>query len=146
MSGGGTVPTINYQDLGLSLKITPAVHDSGEVSLDVDASFKSLGAADANGNPSIGNQEFQGKVQLEQGEWAVVAGLLQITHTYNPTGIAGLSSIPILGNLFRSQTKEDDRSEILLVLKPHIVAAPPWESAPLKPIWIGAEARPATVF
>ncbi len=146
VSGGGTIPTINYQDLGLSLKITPEVHDAGEVSLDVDAEFKSLGAADANGNPSIGNQQYQGKVRLQQGEWAVVAGLLQTTHTYNPTGIAGLSSIPIFGNLFRSQTKADDRSEILLALKPHIVAAPPWESAPLKPIWVGTEGRPATLF
>ena len=146
VAGGGTIPTIAYQDLGLGLKVTPEVHEGGEVSLDIEAEFKSLGSADANGNPSISNQQYQGKVRLQQGEWAVVAGLLQITHTNNPTGVAGLSSIPILGNLFRSQTREDDRNEILLVLKPHIVAAPPWESAPLKPIWTGTESRPVTLF
>ncbi len=146
LTGLGTVPTIAYQDLGLGLKITPVVHGSGEVSLDIDAQFTSLGSADANGNRSISNQQYQGKVRLKEGEWAVVAGLLQITHTINPTGLAGLSSIPILGNLFRSQTREDDRNEILLVLKPRIVALPPWENAALKPIWTGTETRPVTVF
>lgn len=146
VAGGGTIPTINYQDLGLGLKLTAAVQEGGEISLDIDAQFTSLGSADANGNPSIANQQYQGKVRLQEGEWAVVAGLLQITRTNNPTGIAGLSSIPIVGNLFRSQTREDDRNEILLVLKPRIVALPPWESWPLKPIWIGTESRPETIF
>jgi general secretion pathway protein D len=142
----GTIPPISYIDLGLGLKLTAAVHERNEVSLDIDADFKSLGAGSVNGIPVIADQQYQGKVRLEAGEWAIVAGLLQVTHTNNPTGIAGLSSIPVLGNLFRSQTREDDRNEILLVLKPRIVALPPWESAPLKPIWMGTESRPITVF
>ena len=126
--------------------MTPVVHDNGEVTLDVDAEFKSLGSTDANGNPSIGNQQFQGKVRLQQGEWAVVAGLVQLTHTKNPTGILGLSSIPILGNLFRSTRREDDDNEILLVLKPRLVGAPPWDEVVPQMIWTGTETRPVTVF
>lgn len=146
VQGGGTIPTIAFQDLGLGLKLTPAVQEDGEVSLEVEAEFKSLGAGGLNGIPVIANQQYQGNVRLREGQWAVVAGLLQINHTNNPTGIAGLSSIPILGNLFKSTTREDDRNEILLVLKPRILALPPWESAPLKAIWTGSESRPVTVF
>jgi general secretion pathway protein D len=146
VAGGGTLPTINYIDLGLALKVTPVVHDDGEVTLDIDAAFKSLGSTDANGNPSIGNQEYQGKVRLKEGEWAVVAGLMQVTHSPSYTGVAGLSSIPILGYLFRAETHEDDSSEILLVLKPHLVGRPPWDQVPPAPIWTGSETRPVTVF
>ena len=146
VQGGGTIPTINYVDLGLGLKITPTVNEDGEVTLDIEAEYKSLGPTDANGNPSINNQQFQGKVRLEEGEWAVVAGLVQITRTKNPTGIAGLSSIPILGNLFRSQTPQNNYNEILLVLKPHLSAQAPWQDATGEPIWTGTETRPVTVF
>ena len=146
VAGGGTIPTINYVDLGLGLKVTPTVHDGGEVTLDIEAEFKSIGAGGANGIPAISNQEYQGKVRLKEGEWAVVAGLMQLTNTNNLTGIAGLSNIPILGNLFRSRTREDDRNEILLVLKPRLIGAPAWDEVVAKPIWTGTETRPVTVF
>jgi general secretion pathway protein D len=146
VSGGGTIPTINYVDLGLSLKITPALHDDGEVSLDIEAEYKSLGAGGANGIPAINDQQFQGKVRLTDGQWAVVAGLVQTTRNNNTTGIWGLSRIPILGALFSTRTKEDDHNEVLLVLKPHLVAKPAWDEAASRPIWTGSETRPLTVF
>jgi general secretion pathway protein D len=141
--GAGTIPTIAYQDLGLGLKLTPVVHEGGEVSLDIEAEFKSLGVGGANGIPAIASQQYQGKVRLKDGEWAVVAGLLTVTHTDNPTGMLGLSSIPILGSLFRRQSREDDRNEIL---KPHLVGLPAWEEETSRPIWTGTESRPVTVF
>jgi len=146
VSGGGTIPTINYVDLGLSLKITPALHEDGEVSLDIEAEYKSLGAGGANGIPAINDQQFQGKVRLADGQWAVVAGLVQTTRNDNTTGIWGLSRIPLLGALFRTRTKEDDHNEILLVMKPHLVAKPAWDQAASRPIWTGSETRPVTVF
>jgi len=145
-NGAGTIPTINYIDLGLSLKLTPAVHDDGEVTLDLEAEFKSLGASDANGNPAINNDQFQGKVRLKEGEWAVVAGLVQFTRSGSLTGLAGLSSIPLLGNLFRSTTRELDTSEILLVLKPRVIGDPNLNRAFNGPIWTGSETRPVTIF
>jgi general secretion pathway protein D len=146
VAGGGTIPTINYVDLGLALKITPTLHEDGEVTLDIEAEYKSLGAGGANGIPAINNQQYQGKVRLKEGQWAVVAGLVQVTRNDSTNGIWGLSNIPILKHLFRKRTKEDDRSEILLVLKPHLTARPAWDQAAAKPIWTGTETRPLSVF
>ena len=58
-------PTFNFEDLGLVLKITPKVHDSKEVSLDVEAEFKVLGASSFNGIPVIGNRKFTNHVRLQ---------------------------------------------------------------------------------
>ncbi len=69
-------PTTQFVDLGLVLKITPTVHEDMEVTLDVDAEFKSLGSTSFNGIPVINSQQYQGKVRLKDGEWAVVAGML----------------------------------------------------------------------
>jgi general secretion pathway protein D len=136
---------IRFEDLGLVLKITPTVHESMEVTLDVDAEFKTLGSGAFNGIPVIDSRQYQGKVRLKDGEWAVVAGLVTTADSQTPTGVAGLSSIPWIGGLFTHHTHQQDRSETVLVLKPHLVSLPPWEYV-TPPLWTGTETRPVTTF
>ena len=142
---GGFAPTIQFEDLGVMLKVTPAVHENYEVTLDVDAQFKTLGSGGINGIPVIDNRSYQGKVRLKDGEWAVIAGLVTTSDSETPTGIAGLMNIPWIGRLFSHQTHVKESTQTLLVLKPHLVALPAWETA-LKPIWTGTESRPITPF
>ena len=144
--GVGLTPTINYIDLGLSLKITPTVHDGGEMTLEVEAEFKSIGSSVTNGIPAINNQQYQGKIRLKDGEWGVVAGMVQLTRSDATTGVAGLSRIPILGRLFRHKTRQQDNNEILIVLKPRLVGDPSLDRVIAGPIWTGTETRPITVF
>jgi general secretion pathway protein D len=137
--------SIRFEDLGLVLKVTPTVHENLEVTLDVDAAFKTLGSGSVNGIPVIASRQYQGKVRLKEGEWAVIAGLVSTSDAETPTGIAGLSDVPLLGRLFTHQTRQKDDNETLVVLKPRLVALPPWESV-TSPLWIGTETRPATAF
>ena len=138
-------PTINFQDLGLSLKVTPAVHDQGEVTLEISTEFTVLGTSDSNGNPSISNRKYEGKVRLRSDESAVVAGVLQSTDGDTRTGILGLASVPWIGRLLRSNTVNHSTDEVLLVLRPHLLDVPPWEYG-AAPIWVGTETKPLTVF
>ena len=154
-SFGGTVgtaqasafaPTIQFVDLGLVLKITPTVHQDMEVTLDVDAEFKALGSGSFNGIPVIDNRQYQGKVRLRDGEWAVVAGMLTTTEADTHTGIIGLSDLPYrIGGLFTHHVHERDRNDTLIVLKPHLVSLPPWEFI-TPTLWTGTETRPASPF
>ncbi len=57
-------PTFNFEDLGLVLKITPKVHNTKEVTLEVEAEFKVLGTTSFNGIPVIGNRKFANQVRL----------------------------------------------------------------------------------
>jgi general secretion pathway protein D len=139
-------PTITYEDLGLVLKITPSVHLENAVTLDVDAEFKTLGASSAvSGIPIIASNKYTAKVRLEQGEWAVIAGLVQSTDSVTRAGVPGLMDIPWLGRLFTNNTIEKDHSQILVVLKPHVVTMPPWETV-TQPLWVGTDTRPATLI
>ncbi len=138
-------PAIQFVDLGLSLKITPTVHEGSEVTLDIDSSYKTLGALVANNIPAIASQELQGKIRLKEGEWAVIAGMLSTNDSINPTGVAGASQIPLLGNLFRSQTKVREVDQTLIILKPRLVILPAWETV-IKPMWTGTETRPVSTF
>jgi general secretion pathway protein D len=138
-------PPIQFVDLGLVLKITPVVHADFEMTLDVDAQFKTLGSASVNSIPVIASQQYQGKVRLKDGEWAVIAGLVTMNDSETPTGIAGLADLPWIGRLFSHQTHEKDKSEVMIVLKPRLVALPPWETA-TPSLWTGTETRPLTPF
>ena len=139
-------PTVTFEDLGLALKVTPWIHEGGEVTLDVETEFKTLGAQSGiTGLPIVANRKFTGKVRLKEGEWAVVAGLVQITESENRTGWPWLSEIPWIGRLFRQNDIEKNFGEVLLVLKPHITTMPQWEYTRL-PIWVGTETRPMSVY
>jgi type II secretory pathway component GspD/PulD (secretin) len=138
-------PTTQFVDLGLVLKITPTVHDDMEVTLDVDAEFKSLGSGSFNGIPVIDSRAYQGKVRLKEGEWAVVAGMVSTTDAETPTGVAGLSDLPWIGGLFTHHVHAQSRSDTLVLLKPRLVSLPPWGHV-TPTLWTGSETRPASMF
>ena len=138
-------PMFNFEDLGLELKVTPTVHNMDELSLNVEASFKTLGATSFNGVPAITTREFKGDVRLRTRQWAIVAGLVSDSQTTSITGLAGLMNIPLLGTLFRDNSKTHDSSEVLLVIKPHILSLPPSELV-TRPLYYGTETHPMTLI
>jgi type II secretory pathway component GspD/PulD (secretin) len=133
-------PTFNFEDLGLVLKITPKVHDSKEVSLEVEAEFKLLGSTNFNGIPVISNRKFDNRERLRFDESAVIAGLVNNTTATELSGLAGAVRIPGLAPFFGRTTKDRDQGELLLVIKPRLLSVPASETVP-RPIFIGAESR-----
>jgi len=139
-SGSGTVytppPTINFEDLGLLIKVTPHVMSADEVTLDLDAEVKLLGATTSNGIPVVANTQYQSKVEVRTGEWAVLSGLMSAQETKVITGLPILSYIPLL----RNNTITKDNSATLIILKPHVTIPPPSETPAWK-AWAGSETR-----
>jgi general secretion pathway protein D len=139
-SSSGTVytppPTINFEDLGLMIKVTPHVTGADQVTLELDAEFKLLGATSSNGIPVVANTQYQSKVSVAAGEWAVLAGLMTAQEAKVITGIPILSYIPLL----RNTTITKDQGATLIVLKPHVTIAAPSETPAWK-AWTGSETR-----
>jgi hypothetical protein len=133
-------PTFNFEDLGLSLKVTPKVHDSKEVTLEVEAEYKLLGGASLNGNPIISSRKFANRVRLRFDQAAIIGGLVTDSTSTTLSGLAGVSSIPIIGTVLGRTSKTREQNETMLVLKPRLLTMPPTEYPPPE-IWIGAESR-----
>jgi len=129
-------PQFSFEDLGLILKVTPHVHGLDEVTLEVNAEFKLLGAGGFNGIPDIASRKFESKVRLINGQWAILAGLLTVQDVKTITGIPGLTLIPFL----HETTTSRDRSETLIILKPHLLVMPPTEAV-THTVWIGTETK-----
>jgi type II secretory pathway component GspD/PulD (secretin) len=145
-SGFGTtsVPITQFQDLGLNVQLTPVVHDD-DVTLTIETDYNVLSGAANNGIPIISNRKFTGTVQIPYGKWAVIGSLKKLQDSTVVNGIAGLSNIPGLGHLFRSDNVIKDLSDIMLVIKPHLVSEPGFRR-PTKPVWMGTETKPPTFY
>ncbi len=144
-AGSGTVytppPTINFEDLGLMIKVTPHVASQDLVTLDLDAEVKLLGATSSNGIPVVANTQYQSKVEVGTGEWAVLSGLMSTQEAKVITGLPILSYIPLL----RNNTITKDQSATLIILKPHVTIPPPSQS-PARKVWAGTETRTPSEF
>jgi len=136
-------PSFTFEDLGLSLKATPHVHGTEEVTLTVEAEFKVLAGSSLNGIPVISNRSLKSDVTLKMGEWAVVAGLIDDEDARTIAGIAGLAGIPVIGPLTRSTTRNTSADQVLILLRPTLLTQPPDESL-THVLRMGAEMRPLT--
>jgi general secretion pathway protein D len=142
--GAVSVPTTQFQDLGLKLQMTPVLHD-GEVTLTIEAEYNVLTGSTNNNIPIISGRKFSGTVQVPFGQWAVIGSLRKQEDHVVINGIAGLSDIPGVGHLFRKDSVVKDRSEVLLVLKPHLISEPGFRR-PTKGVWMGTETHPPTFY
>ena len=136
-------PSFNFEDLGLSIKATPKVHGLEAVTLDLETEFKLLTGQAVNGIPVISSRKLKSMVRLDTGEWAVVAGLMEASEARTMAGIAGLSEIPVLGQLFTQRTRNRDTKEVLVMLRPRVITLPP-DQVVTRTRRIGSETRPLT--
>ena len=132
--------SVNFEDLGLVLQLTPHVNGGGEVTLDLDAEFKALTGQTVDEIPVLSNRKLTSEVRVRAGEWAVIAGLMSSSQARTISGLAGLSRIPLVGPLFRQDTRDRSNDEVLVILKPTILS-PPQEAA-TEAVATGPEPRP----
>jgi tetratricopeptide (TPR) repeat protein len=115
-------PSVSYEDLGLNMKAKPTVQGDGSVSLHLELQVRSLTGDSSNGVPVISNREYQGNINVKDGEPAVVAGEISKTDMLALTGIPGLGFMPGLNQLMVNNTKESDSDELMIVITPHVLA------------------------
>jgi hypothetical protein len=138
-----TIPSFQYQDLGFLLKVTPYVHSTTEMALDVDAEFQLITGQSVDGLPVISNRVLKSTVSLKMGEWAVVSGLVNPSDAHTIAGVAGLSRIPFLGALTSTHAHTRNTDEIILLLRPYLVT-PPASATPTHTFRVGTDTKPIT--
>jgi general secretion pathway protein D len=144
-AGYSPAPVISYEDLGLTVKVTPTVHDASETTLDIDAEFKLLSGASVNSMPIISNRTLKSQARLRFGEWVVVAGLLNSQQARKISGLAGLARIPVLGPLTSVRDNSDEGRQVLIMMRPILITPPASERRPPS-FALGSETRPTTPY
>jgi type IV pilus assembly protein PilQ len=122
-SSGAT--TTQFKNAVLSLKVTPLITPDNRVILDLDVSDDTVGqqvtSATGGSVPSIDTRQIQTQVLVGDGQTVVLGGILETTKSYSAQKVPWLGDIPILGNLFKSTTNINNKTELLIFITPKIL-------------------------
>ena len=128
-------PSVSYEDIGLTLKAKPLVHNNSDVALELELQFRTLGSVSTNGIPIILNREYKGGILLKEGEPAAVAGMITQSDEKSLSGLPLFSAIPGFGVLTSESTKQEEDDELLILITPYVVRSSERTEAP--EIWMG---------
>ena len=144
---GGIVPitSFQYQDVGIRMELEPRVHHNQEITLKVKIEVSNISrfveAAAGQSQPIIGTRSFDSVIRLQDGETNFLAGLIRSDERSTENGVPGLSELPLIGRLFSKNRDENERTDVILTLTPHIIRNAEITEEDLEPIWVGTEAN-----
>jgi type II secretory pathway component GspD/PulD (secretin) len=117
------VPMVQYEDLGLTLTVTPKTLRNGDVALNLEMKLSALAGTSIGGNPVLNNREYTGTVTLKEGEATVVATELDKSQSQAVSGAPGLSEIPGLNNV-TDKDMQKSYATLVIVMTPHVLRGP----------------------
>src|SRR6185437_13404032 len=115
-----TIPQVQYQDLGLTLKVTPHVQKDRDVTLNLDLKITSLQGSSLNDIPILDSQDFATIATLRQGASALIVSDLNKQQSQAVNGVPGLSELPGFQSTTNKQM-QTDFSDLVILITPHII-------------------------
>lgn len=117
------VNSIQYEQTGVILKVTPRVNRGGIVMMDVsqEVSDVSTTTTSSLNSPTIAQRKIASSVAVQDGETIALGGLILNNINRSKSGIPLLQDIPVLGNLFRTTQNNGFRTELIVLITPHVI-------------------------
>ena len=124
---------IHTVPVGFVMSVTPYVSEGGEVTLNVRPTISRVIGQARDPNPAIAEanviseipiiqvREVESVLKVASGDVAVMGGLMQDEVSKNNRGVPVLSRIPVLGSLFRYQDDKNDKTELVIFIKPLVI-------------------------
>ncbi|OGX39085.1 MAG: hypothetical protein A3C36_01785 [Omnitrophica WOR_2 bacterium RIFCSPHIGHO2_02_FULL_52_10] len=120
-----TAEDVTFVNVGIQLSVTPTINDEGFVTMKIKPEISSvvdtLVTPSGNQIPIIDTSLAETTVLVKDASTIIIGGLRRDEETENSERIPFLGDLPLLGNLFRNQTKATQRNELLVMITPHIV-------------------------
>lgn len=116
--------TVQYRSTGVILSVEPRVYSNNRIDLIIE---QEVSSAQANPNqdiasPIISSRMLTSELTLQDGQTAVLGGLMENRINNGTTGVPGLQSVPLLGTLFSTQSATSDRTVLLILVTPYILS------------------------
>ncbi|HEY5339245.1 MAG TPA: type II secretion system secretin GspD [Rhizomicrobium sp.] len=122
-STSAIVNSIQYQDTGVVLKVTPRVNHGGLVMMDISQEVSQVANTTSSDidSPTIQERKVDTSVAIQDGQTIALGGLITDDRTKGKSGIPFVQQIPLLGNLFGDNTDNLTRTELMVLITPHVV-------------------------
>ncbi len=123
-ANSAVVNSVEYRDTGVILKVTPRVNASGMVLLDIAQEVSDVAPNQTSGidSPTISTRRISTSIAAQDGQVIALGGLFRNSKSFGKNGLPLLSRIPVLGGLlFGNNDNREQRTELLVILKPHVL-------------------------
>jgi type IV pilus assembly protein PilQ len=126
ITGGqaGNIPTVEFKDVLLELKVTPTITNDGRVFLAMELKkdeiegFVNTGVGEV---PQINKREITTAVLVEDGQTVSIGGVYEFRDRSSLSKVPFLGDLPVLGNLFKRRGKNSDKAELLIFVTPKVL-------------------------
>ena len=115
-----TIPQIQYEDLGLTLKATPAVQRSGAIKLHIELKIEALAGGSVNAIPILNNEQFASDVTVDDGDTALMVSSLTKSESASISGYPVLADLPGFQTATADKTTNTNSSNLVLLITPHV--------------------------
>ena len=130
--GGVGAASTTFRGFGTELTFTPTIRDKDLVRLEVSPSFSTLNAdASVGGIPGLNQRSVDTTVDLREGQWLAIAGLIQDEQGGQRTRLPFVGDLPVFGNLFGTQDTSRTETELIVLVSPELVHPLEQEQVPL---------------
>ncbi|MCB0258371.1 MAG: type II and III secretion system protein [Calditrichaeota bacterium] len=114
-------------EINISLKITPWVSASGEITVEIDPEFNTPGdQLSPEVPPNVQSRTLHSTVRLRDGETIVLGGLIQEIDSESVSRLPILGRLPLIGKLFSSRNHNKTKSELIIYVTPHLTYSDEW--------------------
>jgi general secretion pathway protein D len=123
VANSSIVNSVDYRDTGVIMLVTPRVNSGGLVSLDISQEVSDV-ASLTTGNidsPTFTQRLIRTRVAVQDGQTVGMAGLIRDNDSQINSGIPFIKDVPVLGTLFSNQNNSRTRTELLVLITPHVV-------------------------
>ena len=120
-AGGAALPTAQFKEALLELKVTPTITQDGRVYLTLNIKKDDLTGRTISGVPSLSRRDVSTAVLIEDGQTVVVGGVYEFRNRDDVSKVPWLGDIPLLGNLFKKRGKSHAKAELLIFVTPRVL-------------------------
>ena len=116
--------SIDYKDVAIELKVTPRINPDGYVRMDIEQKVNDLGSPVNIGGtvaPTILKREAKSSVAVQDRSTIMLGGLIKENKTKTETKIPFLGDIPFFGTIFKGQTNNKQRNELIIFIRPSVL-------------------------
>ncbi len=117
--------TIERKDVGITLRIRPQIGEGGAIRMQIyqeqSAVKTTTAAGTTNAGPSTSKRSIEGTVTVDDGQILVLGGLIEDTYTTTQNKVPLLGDLPLVGALFRSESRERKRTNLMVFLRPIVM-------------------------
>ena len=115
--------TVERKDVGLTLKVRPQISENGTVKMSIFQEVSSVVASSVNTSTGLitNKRSIESNVLVQDGQIVVLGGLLQDEYSGNVDQVPGLGDVPIIGNLFKSQSRGRKKTNLMVFLRPVVM-------------------------